>query len=134
MAEKKIGKEEEELMAAIKERESLIEEARTKLSARIPYWEKVRDEAQEKLAEANKMLALLRGVPAAKAKAPGGRKAGVKEEFEKWFAGLPSGTTVSLKEMSEQTGIPRGTVWAIKENLLEEGRITEIARGVYKKA
>lgn len=129
---KKVGKEEEELMVAIKEREALIEEARKKLADRIPFWEKQRDEAQEKLAEANKMLALLRGVPA---KAPAARRAGggTREEFMKWFEALDSGTTVTLKEMSEQTGIPRGTVWAIKEAIMEEGLIAEVGRGVYKK-
>jgi hypothetical protein len=130
---KRVGKEEEDLMIAIKERETLIEEARKKLADRIPFWEKQRDDAQEKLAEANKMLSLLRGVPAAKARAPGKRGAGTREEFMKWFNELASGTTVTLKEMSEQTGIPRGTVWGIKEAILEEGLIVESGRGVYKK-
>lgn len=125
--------EEEELMKNIAEREKLIEEARKKLSDRIPFWEKKKEQATADLAEANKMLALLRGVPEAKARAPRAAAGGTREEFMKWFNTVASGVNVTLKEMSDQTGIPRGTVWGIKEAILEEGLIVEVGRGTYKK-
>jgi len=130
LAEKKIT--EKELLEELKKHEEFIRAAREKLASRIPYWEKKKEEAEAALAEANKMLALLKGVPA-KARPAVRRGRGVREEFMKWFDTLPSGTTVTLKEMSEKTGIPRGTVWGIKEALLDEGKIEEVGRGVYRK-
>jgi len=131
MAVKKIT--EEELMKELKKHEEFITAARTQLSERVPYWEKELADAEARVAGAKRMLVLLRGVPTA-AKAPGvPRGKGVREEFEKWFDALPHGATVSLKQMSDETGIPRGTIWGIKEALIEEGLISEVSRGVYKK-
>lgn len=131
MSKKPIS-EEENLIQQLKEKEVLIAEARAKLADRIPYWEKVRDEATVKVAEASKMLALLRGVPAV-TKVTAKREGAVRDTFMKWFDAIPSGTTVTMKQMIEETGIPRGTVWGIKEAILEEGIIAEVGRGVYKK-
>ena len=122
---------EEKLLEELKAHEEFIKSAREQLADRVPYWEKKLDKAQSDVAEAKRMLAMLRGVPAA-VRAPR-RGKGVRVEFMKWFNEIPSGQNVTLKEMAEKTGIPRGTVWGIKEALLEEGLITEVGRGVYKK-
>lgn len=131
MSEKKIT--EEKLMAELVKHEEFIKKAREQLSERIPFWEKELTEAQAKVAEAKRMLGLLKGVPAAVKRVKRGK--GVREEFMKWFDAQPAGGTLSLKGMSEKTGIPRGTVWGIKEALVEEGLLIETGvRGVYTKA
>jgi len=58
---------------------------------------------------------------------------GLPVEFENWWVTLPVGKEFTLKEMAEATGLPRGSVWAIKEKLFAHGFVEPSTKGLWKK-
>jgi len=129
MAERKMTIE--ELRKEIARHEDFLKKAREAMAGEVPKLQAQRDKlvAQKdaimaEIAKIDSELGILREVPTIVAKRePGARGAARRAEFDKYWSTVPVGAVYTLKQLEEATGIPRGTMWGIKEALLDEGSI-----------
>jgi len=54
-------------------------------------------------------------------------------QFKVWWDKLPIGKEFTFSDMLAETGIPKGSLWAIKETLIENGKIRVVSENKFVK-